>query len=71
MTSGPITDRPTGPDQMDPPKAQTRHYERGPRSDIASMDHFVERVTSHSGTVLLVTAEVRGVVGTAVRAGNR
>ena len=47
MTSGLTVDRPTGLGQMDPPKAQTRHYEPQARSDIASMDHLVEAVTSH------------------------
>ncbi len=47
MTSGLTVDRPTGLGQMDPPKAQTRHYEREADSDIASMDHLVEGVTSH------------------------
>ena len=60
MTSGLTADRPTDPDQVDPPKAQTRHYERWPRPDIAPMDHLVETVTSHLGAGAMV---IRGANG--------
>ena len=62
MTSGLTADRPTDPDQVDPPKAQTRHYERWAAPDIASMDHLVETVTSHLDLGPLVIQRCQRVV---------